>query len=449
VTLPGVTVSDDPALDNFTCSPSNPADLAPGDKITCTGTHAITQADLDTGTFKDNACAVSGTTKSCAPDTITGNPKPALTTTKTDDLNPNKYDHVGQVITYTITATNTGNVPQSITVSDTPALTGFSCTPANGSSIAPGGTITCTGTHSVTQADLNAGTFGDNACADATGATEACAPDTVTGDQTRTLSITKSDDLNPAHYDHVGQVITYTITATNTGNVPQSITVSDTPALTGFSCTPANGSSIAPGGTITCTGTHSVTQADLNAGTFGDNACADATGATEACAPDTVIGAPPTIVSQITPTQTTCSQFAGGTSPTLSTINYSVSKGKVQQNVNPGVMFYWVKVPAVAGSNTFTITQTQSTTSNAFTVASGSQAYTSACGALSTNITQATNGTVTVTFTAASAGTYYIGIKYNPKAVAGEAAPSPSTVVYTFATTGVANSTSTVNLVKQ
>jgi uncharacterized repeat protein (TIGR01451 family) len=298
----------------------------------------------------------------------------------------------------------------------------------------------------VTQADLNAGEFDDTGCADAPGATQACAPDSVPGVQTKTLSITKTDDT--VSYDHVGQVITFTLTATNTGNVPQNITVSDTPALDGFTCTPTNGSSIAPAGTITCTGTHTVTSADLTAGHFDDNACADAPGATEACAPDSVSGAP-TIVSQITPTQTTCSQFAAGTSPTLSQIFYSVSKGKVQQNVNPGVMFYWVKVTAAAGSNTFTITQIQSTTSNAFTVASGSQAYNSGCTALSTTVTQATNGTVTVVFNAPSAGTYYIGIKYSPKSVAGETAPSPSTVTYTFSTSGVTGSTSTVNLVKQ
>jgi len=80
--------------------------------------------------------------------------------------------------------------------------------------------MVCTGTHTVTQADLNAGTFGDNACANATGATQACAPDTVTGDQNKTLSITKTDSLNPAHYDTVGQVITYTITALNVGTGP-------------------------------------------------------------------------------------------------------------------------------------------------------------------------------------------------------------------------------------
>ena len=86
--------------------------------------------------------------------------------------------------------------------------------------------MTCTGTHTVTQADIDAGTTSTTACVDdGAGAAQACAPDDVPAVQTKTLSITKDD--NTASYDHVGQVITYTIVATNTGNVPQVITVSD------------------------------------------------------------------------------------------------------------------------------------------------------------------------------------------------------------------------------
>ena len=214
-----------------------------------------------------------------------------LSITKTDDTV--SYDHVGQVITFTITATNTGNVTQSITVSDTPALAGFSCTPTNGGAVLPGDSMVCTGTHSVTLADLNAGSFDDTACANATGATQACAPDTVPASQRRTLSITKDNTFKDANgiqfkYDHVGQVIGYTITATNTGNVTQSITVTDTPPLDNFSCTPTNGSAILPQGTITCTGTHTVTDADMATTSFIDTACANAPGATEACDPETV-----------------------------------------------------------------------------------------------------------------------------------------------------------------
>ena len=66
-------------------------------------------------------------------------------------------------------------------------------------------------------------------------------------------------------------------------------------------------------------------------------------------------------VSQITPTGTTCSQFANGTAETLLNLNYSVSSGKIKNNVTPGVFFYWVSVTAPAGNNSFTITQTITT----------------------------------------------------------------------------------------
>jgi hypothetical protein len=60
-------------------------------------------------------------------------------------------------------------------------------------------------------------------------------------------------------------------------------------------------------------------------------------------------------------------------------------------------------------------------------------------------------GTTTVLFSTTAvegAGTYFIGIKYRTSNVLGEPAPSPSTVVYTFNTTGVSGSTSQVTLVR-
>ena len=155
-------------------------------------------------------------------------------------------------------------------------------------------------------------------------------------------------------------------------------------------------------------------------------------------------------MSQITPTNTDCSQFANGTAQTLDTLNYSVSGGKIRQNVTPGVFFYWVRVTAPAGNNTFTITQTITTGNfnTFFNFFSGSSAYDANCGNLSTTITQNGN-TTTVTFNAPTAGTYIIGIKYNSKSIVGAPAPSPTTTVhYDFATTGVPGSTSGLNLVK-
>jgi hypothetical protein len=157
-------------------------------------------------------------------------------------------------------------------------------------------------------------------------------------------------------------------------------------------------------------------------------------------------------VSQITPTGTTCNQFRDGTAQTLSNLNYSVSNGKISQNVTPGVFFYWVKVTVPAGNNSVTITQTITTGNftGLFDIASGSNVFNSSCNSVSPTITQNSGtGAVTVTFNAPTAGTYIIGIKYNSKSIAGDPAPSPTTTVhYNFMTTGVPGSTSGLDLVK-
>ena len=48
VTLTGVTISD-PKLGTLVCTPPQPATLAPGEKIVCTGSYTLTQADLNSG----------------------------------------------------------------------------------------------------------------------------------------------------------------------------------------------------------------------------------------------------------------------------------------------------------------------------------------------------------------------------------------------------------------
>jgi hypothetical protein len=157
-------------------------------------------------------------------------------------------------------------------------------------------------------------------------------------------------------------------------------------------------------------------------------------------------------VSQITPTGTTCSQFKNGTAETLLNLNYSVSGGKIKNNITPGVFFYWVSVTVPAGNNNVTITQTITTGNFAgkFDFASGSNVFNSNCNSVSDTITQnPTTGAVTVNFNAPTAGTYIIGIKYDSKSIVGDPAPSPGTTVhYDFATTGVPGSTSGLDLIK-
>jgi hypothetical protein len=132
---------------------------------------------------------------------------------------------------------------------------------------------------------------------------------------------------------------------------------------------------------------------------------------------------------------------------TLSTVHYNVQGGTIH-NTFPGVFFYWVAVTAPAGNNTFTITQTITTGnfSTFFGIASGSNVFDSNCNSVHPTISQSGN-TTTVTFSAPTTGTYYIGIKYDTSSVVGQPAPSPTTVHYNFMTTGVPGSTSGIDLV--
>jgi hypothetical protein len=157
-------------------------------------------------------------------------------------------------------------------------------------------------------------------------------------------------------------------------------------------------------------------------------------------------------VSQITPTGTTCTQFRDGTAQTLSSLEYSLKNGVIQQ-VDPGVFFYWVKVTVPAGSNTFTITQTITTGNftDFFDIQSGSNVFDSNCNSQHPTITQnPTTGAVTAQWNAPTAGTYIISIKYSSQSLKGDLAPSPGTTVhYDFMTTGVPGSTSGLDLVKK
>src|SRR5262249_1691036 len=143
----------------------------------------------------------------------TPTPAPALSIRKT--TSDTTFSHVGDVLHYNIVATNTGNVTlPAVTITDQGAVLG-TCTPANGSSLAPGATMTCTATHAVTQADIDAGSYRNTACVDdgPGGAAQACDHVDVPPTQSPHLAIRKT--ATETGYNAVGQVIHYTIVATN------------------------------------------------------------------------------------------------------------------------------------------------------------------------------------------------------------------------------------------
>src|SRR5262249_2002469 len=148
-----------------------------------------------------------------------------------------------------------------------------------------------------------------------------------------------------------------------------------------------------PTATATFTPTATATFTPTATATFTPTATATAT-ATATFTPTPT----PIQVSKITPTGTTCTQFRDGTAETLSSLNYSVKNGKINQ-VSPGVFFYWLKVTVPAGNNSFSITQTITTSnfSGRLAMQSGSNVFDVSCNSQHPTITQnPTTGTVSV-----------------------------------------------------
>jgi hypothetical protein len=182
------------------------------------------------------------------------------------------------------TVTNTGNTTLTgVTITDPLA------TVVGGpiATLAPGATdnSTFTAIYTLTQADIDAGTFTNVATAHGTPPTGP--PVTGTDDDTQLLpaassiSMTKTgtihkDVVAPNGIANAGDQITYVFTVTNTGNTTlTNVTITDPQA------TVAGGpiASLAPGATdnSTFTATYTLTQADINAGTFTNVATAHGT----------------------------------------------------------------------------------------------------------------------------------------------------------------------------
>ena len=272
VTLSGVTVT----VPLLTVS-GGPITLAPGasDSTTFTGTYAITQADIDAGE-RDNLATAIGSPPAGGPvsdDDPHNEPVPAapsieLIKSGSLDLGADGIANPGDVISYTFTVTNTGNVTLSGVTVTVPLLTvsGGPITLAPGAS----DSTTFTGTYAITQADIDAGER-DN-LATAIGSPPAGGP--VSDDDPHnepvpaapSIELIKSGslDLGADGIANPGDVISYTFTVTNTGNVTLSgVTVTD-PLLTvsGGPITLAPGAS----DSTTFTGTYTITQADIDAG---------------------------------------------------------------------------------------------------------------------------------------------------------------------------------------
>jgi gliding motility-associated-like protein/uncharacterized repeat protein (TIGR01451 family) len=285
VTLTGVTVTDP----KVTVSGTPIAVMAPGalDGSTFTAVYTLTQADIDAGTFTNTAAATgqyNGDVTDTDDDVQTFTRTPAIDVQKT--ANKTSGIQAGDVITYTYVVTNTGNITiDNVSISDIHPGTGTLSTPSTSdpvNNIAPGETVTFTATYIVTVHDItNNIPITNTVTANARGVnnTNVTATDTetitpeVAAPEIKIIKTGEFEDTNQNGRADAGDRITYTFTVENTGNVTLGDVVVTDPKVT-VSGNPI--AMMAPGALdgSTFTAVYTLTQADIDAGTFTNTATA-------------------------------------------------------------------------------------------------------------------------------------------------------------------------------
>jgi hypothetical protein len=264
-------------------------ELAPGASTECTSpSRAVEQADLDSGKIADTA-AITG--KSRAGQPLTASASSAVPTTAASGavsaaletvVEGGERPGVGDDIGLALEVHNDGNVSVHdivASVTDEPGIT-VSC-PAG--ALAPGASIECDveGGHTVTQADVDAGSVSFTVPVTAVDTTDTALTATATAEQDTeaaapALSTTLEPTLAAGARPSAGDEVALVLHATNDGNVTLTdlaATVTRPEGLT-IDCSDAP---LAPGASTDCTVTgYRVTQEDIDAGKadFGADATA-------------------------------------------------------------------------------------------------------------------------------------------------------------------------------
>ena len=230
------------------------------------------------------------------------------------------FNTVGQVINFQYAVKNIGLtgvagsvIATGITV-NCPALN----TVGNANdSLDPDETIICTSSHTVTQTDIDIGsvTFVSMATINEISSNQVMV--TISRQQAQNLSLATT--ANPTTYEQAGNQILFTYVITNTSNSdvgPAQFTISDSLISTApFNC--GNIDTLLPaGGTVTCTSTYTVTEADVTANSV--TSLATASGGASAPSAQTSVTVNRGVVAQSGPS----TNLASG-----STISYTVDDG--------------------------------------------------------------------------------------------------------------------------
>jgi uncharacterized repeat protein (TIGR01451 family) len=281
-----ITVSDN-RIASVSCPALPTGGLAPTDNIVCTANYTVTSTDVRLTSVTNAATATSGTVVSpIVTETIPADGEPLLTIAKSlsSVMNPNgsidpsgTFDEVGDVLTYSFSVTNDGTVAyaKDVTVEDALLAAPLVCFASTGSDpdLRSDETVTCEGTYTIDQDDLDAGEVFNEAIAQTLfGADDTPVisdPDTVTTDADADPALTIAKSVATLPVTAVNQLLTYTLTLTNEGNQTLTSVVATDPLIPTLSCTIA---SMDPDAVETCMGQYRVQQSDIDAGALVNTA---------------------------------------------------------------------------------------------------------------------------------------------------------------------------------
>ena len=302
-----VTISNISITDPLVTVEGDPITLAPNesDSTTFTAEYILTQSDIDNGNVENQATVngedpsgnpvtdISDDPNTTDPDdaTITDLPSnPSMSIEKVGMFNDEDGDglaEVGETISYSFTITNTGNVTISnISITD-PIVT----VDGGPISLLPNESddTTFTAIYILTQIDVDNGNVENQATvngedssgnpvsdiSDDPNTTDADDPTITSLPQSGSIDIVKEVDSDS--FTNIGDILTYTITVTNTGNTTlTNVEVTDANAT--FT-TDAIIASLAPGEIFVTTAEHEVTSDDVDAGLVENTAYVNATDA--------------------------------------------------------------------------------------------------------------------------------------------------------------------------
>ncbi len=305
--LPLAAMSGMEELATATITPANVPSLAPGATATFNATLTLSQADIDAGVVNNSALATGtdslGATTTAPASASTPIPAlPGIALVKEGTLDPGAdgIANVGDTINYTFAVRNTGNVTLSgVTLTDLVP----SVTVAGGpiATLAPNAldTTTFTAAYVLTQADLDAGHFDNQARATGTvpvgGTTveDLSDDDSEVEDQLTVVPLTPApqiallktldtstyptavEDVNANGLNDVGDRVHYSFAVHNVGNVTlNNVYVQDRNPAIITTPLPPTGISLAPGAsdTTSFSALYTLTQADVDAGSFNNTA---------------------------------------------------------------------------------------------------------------------------------------------------------------------------------